>query len=294
MAPLAASTRLGSGTIHSSLFAATDEARIPDAVATQMAEMFSTDIDFHRELRSGDTFTVVYEALTADGEPITWAPAAGRVLAAEFVNDGKTAIRRCGSEDAKRQGRLLRPRRAAARRALFLASPLEFSRVTSGFAMRLHPILQTWRRHLGVDFGAPTGTPVRAVGDGVVEFAGWQNGYGNVVEIKHGNERETAYAHLSRIDVQAGPAHRTGRAHRRASAPPAGPPGRTCTSSSASRASTTTRCASRAPVRGADARRRSASAVRRRGTRRGAPQLERGAQPLREGTRRDHRRRRDG
>ena len=70
--------------------------------------------------------------------------------------------------------------------------------------MRFHPILQTMRAHLGVDYGAPTGTPVRSVGDGVVEFAGWQNGYGNVVEVKHGNERSTLYAHLSRIDVRQG------------------------------------------------------------------------------------------
>jgi murein DD-endopeptidase MepM/ murein hydrolase activator NlpD len=79
-----------------------------------------------------------------------------------------------------------------------------FSRVTSGFAMRFHPILQTWRQHNGVDYAAPTGTAVRAVGDGVVELAGWQNGYGNVVHIRHSNDRTTVYAHLSRIDVRRG------------------------------------------------------------------------------------------
>ena len=81
---------------------------------------------------------------------------------------------------------------------------MEFSRVTSGFAMRMHPILQTLRAHRGVDYGAPHGTPVRSVGDGVVEFAGWQNGYGNVVKVQHGKERSTLYAHLSRIDVHKG------------------------------------------------------------------------------------------
>ena len=86
----------------------------------------------------------------------------------------------------------------------FLASPLEFSRVTSGFSMRLHPILNTWKQHKGVDYGAPIGTPVRTVGDGVVEFAGWQNGYGNVIHIHHDEERSTVYAHLSRIDVATG------------------------------------------------------------------------------------------
>jgi murein DD-endopeptidase MepM/ murein hydrolase activator NlpD len=81
---------------------------------------------------------------------------------------------------------------------------MEFSRITSGFAMRFHPLLQSWRQHNGVDYGAPIGTPARSVGDGTVEFAGWQNGYGNVVKIRHTNDRSTLYAHLSRIDVRKG------------------------------------------------------------------------------------------
>ena len=89
-------------------------------------------------------------------------------------------------------------------RRAYLASPVEFSRVTSGFKMRMHPILKTWRAHLGTDFAAPTGTPVRTVGDGVVEFAGVQNGFGNVVFVKHRNQHVTVYAHLSRIDVRQG------------------------------------------------------------------------------------------
>ena len=87
--PFGSTTRLGSGVVRTSLFAATDDANVPDPIATQMAEMFSSDIDFHRELRKGDTFSVVYEALTADGEPVPWNQGAGRVLAAEFVNAGK-------------------------------------------------------------------------------------------------------------------------------------------------------------------------------------------------------------
>jgi len=86
----------------------------------------------------------------------------------------------------------------------FLSSPLAFSRVTSGFAMRFHPIHRTWRAHLGVDFGAPTGTPVRTVGEGQVSFSGWQNGYGNVVHVLHSGNRTTVYAHLHRIDVRRG------------------------------------------------------------------------------------------
>ena len=81
---------------------------------------------------------------------------------------------------------------------------MEFSRVTSGFKMRFHPILQTWRAHLGVDYAAPTGTPVRTVGDGVVDFAGVQGGFGNVVFVNHGNNNTTVYAHLSRINVHKG------------------------------------------------------------------------------------------
>jgi murein DD-endopeptidase MepM/ murein hydrolase activator NlpD len=89
-------------------------------------------------------------------------------------------------------------------RKAYLASPMEFSRVSSGFKMRFHPILQTWRAHLGVDYAAPTGTPVRSVGDGVVDFAGVQGGFGNVVFINHRSGHTTVYAHLSRIDVKRG------------------------------------------------------------------------------------------
>lgn len=199
---LASQVRLGSGTIQSSLFAATDEARIPDNVAGQLAEVFSTDVDFHRELRRGDTFSVVYEALTADGEPITWSNTGGRVLAAEFVNKSERHSAVWFTDEQGKGGYYDLDGRS--KRRAFLASPMEFSRVTSGFAMRLHPILNQWRQHKGVDYGAPSGTPVRTVGDGVVSFAGWQNGYGNVVEIQHSGNRSTVYAHLSRIDVRKG------------------------------------------------------------------------------------------
>jgi murein DD-endopeptidase MepM/ murein hydrolase activator NlpD len=200
-AKLSSEVRLGSGTVRSTLFAATDEAKLPDPVTTQLTELFSGEVDFHRELHKGDTFSVVYEAVTADGEPIAWNQGTGRVLAAEFVNGGRThqAIWFDGAGKGAyydAQGR--------SRKRVFLASPMEFSRITSGFAMRMHPTLQRMRAHLGVDYAAPTGTPVRSVGDGVVDFAGWQNGYGNVVQIKHGNERSTLYAHLSRIDVRVG------------------------------------------------------------------------------------------
>ncbi len=209
LAPLVAQTRLASGTIRSTLFAATDEARIPEPVAAQLAEIFAADIDFHRELHRGDTFGVVYEVLSADGEPVTWMPSAGRVLSAEFVNGGRQYSAIWFADESGRGAYFGLD--GQSRKRSFLASPLEFSRVTSGFAMRLHPLLQSWRAHRGVDYAAPVGTPVRVVGEGTVEFAGWQNGYGNVVQVDHGGERSTLYAHLSRIDVRKGQAVEQGQ-----------------------------------------------------------------------------------
>jgi len=194
---------LGSGSIRTSLFAATDDANIPDAIASQMADMFSGDIDFHRELRKGDRFSIVYETLTADGEPVAWDGGVGRLLAGEFTNNGRTYSAVWFKDSVSGKGSFFGFDGTSKRRA-FLASPMEFSRITSGFAMRFHPILNTWRQHNGVDYGAPTGTAVRSVGDGTVEMAGWQNGFGNVVQVRHAGDRSTVYAHLSRIDVKKG------------------------------------------------------------------------------------------
>jgi len=200
-APLQASTQMASGVIHSSLFAATDEARIPDSVANQLADIFSGDIDFYRALRKGDRFSVVYESLEADGEPLR----AGKVLSAQFLNNGKTYHAVWFQEPQAPKGGYFNLSGQSLRRA-YLASPLAFSRMTSGFKLRFHPILQTWRAHLGVDYAAPIGTPVRSVGDGVIEAAGQQGGYGNVVTVSHRNGHKTIYAHLSRIDVRVGQA----------------------------------------------------------------------------------------
>jgi murein DD-endopeptidase MepM/ murein hydrolase activator NlpD len=202
-APLVPQTRLGSGTIRSSLWAATDEARLPDAIATQLIDIFSGDIDFHRQLHKGDSFSVVFEALTADDQPITWNEATGRILAAEFVNAGKS-LQAVWFHDAQKGKGGYFSKDGKSRKRPFLASPLEFSRITSGFAMRLHPILQSWRAHNGVDYSAPTGTAVRTVGDGTVDFAGRKSGYGNVIQLQHAGGKSTLYAHLSRIDVRLG------------------------------------------------------------------------------------------
>lgn len=181
-----------SAQISYSLFGATDSAGIPDSVATQLADIFGADIDFHRDLRKGDRFSVIYESINAQGKAVR----TGRILAAEFVNDGKSyrAIW-FGDKDAK--GGYYSPEGKNLRKA-FLRSPLEFSRVTSGFSSaRFHPVLQTWRAHKGVDYGAPVGTKVRATGDGIVEFAGVQGGYGKVVILRHQGRYSTVYGHLS-------------------------------------------------------------------------------------------------
>ena len=201
-AALVAQVRLGSGTVRSSLWAATDDARLPESIATQLIEIFSADVDFHRQLRKGDSFSLSFETLTADDQPITWGDSTGRILAAEFVNNGRP-LQAVWFQGAGRKGAYFGPDGRSRKRA-YLASPLEFSRVTSGFAMRFHPILQNWRAHNGVDYSAPQGTPVLSVGDGVVEVAGSQNGYGNLVQLQHSNGKSTVYAHLSRIDVRAG------------------------------------------------------------------------------------------
>ncbi len=196
---LKASIKLSGGLIQTSLFAATDDARIPDAIAVQLAEIFSGDIDFHRSLRKGDRFTVTYETLEADGEPLK----SGRVISAEFVNKGKPFQAMWFQVADDKQGGYYTLEGQSLKRA-YLASPLAFSRVTSGFSMRFHPILQTWRAHLGVDYAAPKGTTIRNVGAGVVETAGTMGGYGNAVVVKHNNGHTTLYAHMSKILVKRG------------------------------------------------------------------------------------------
>ena len=191
---LAAHTVLKSGTIRSSLFAAADGAGLPDGVAMQMAEVFGGDIDFHRDLRKGDRFSVAYEVLYHEGQAVR----PGRLLAAEFVNAGKSyrAVWYAGADGGK--GGYFTPEGKNLRKA-FLRSPLEFSRITSGFGMRIHPIMRQWRAHKGIDYAAPTGTRIRAIGDGVVEYSGNQGGYGNMVILKHNGQHTTAYGHMSKI-----------------------------------------------------------------------------------------------
>ena len=194
--PVALETRqiMRSGEIQGSLFGATDAADVPDRIASEMAEALSGDIDFHKDLRRGDHFSVVYEAFYLNGQLIK----SGRLLAAEFVNQGKPH-QAINFKDAQGHEGYFTPDGHSLRRA-FLKSPMPFGRISSGFSgARFHPILQLWRAHKGVDYAAPMGAPVRAVADARVEFVGKQGGYGNLLVLKHQGVYSTAYGHLSRF-----------------------------------------------------------------------------------------------
>lgn len=186
-------------TITSTLFAATDSssdgAKLPESIVHQIVEMFSTNIDFRSDLKRGDHFNVVYETFWQDGELVR----AGRVLAGEFTNRGTTYQSVWFEDPASKQGGGYYSFDGKSLKKAFLKSPLEFSRISSGFAMRVHPISGNWKQHKGIDFAAANGTPIRASGDGVVDFAGTQGGYGNLVVVKHWANYTTAYAHMSRF-----------------------------------------------------------------------------------------------
>lgn len=194
--------------IESSLFGAADAASLPDSVTRQVIDLFGNDIDFRRHLQPGDHFSVVYESLQADQEVL----GAGQLISAEFVNRGKsyTAMWFQNGPDGKGEyysfdGQPLRaqqPEQVASR----YVRPLPFTRVTSKFGVRVHPITGRTTGHAGIDYGAPAGTPVNAAAAGKVTFAGVQGGYGKVIYIKHTGGQSTVYGHLSRIGVQVGQA----------------------------------------------------------------------------------------
>ncbi len=189
--------KMARGVIRSTLFAAADEAEVPDSVAIQLAEIFDGEIDFRTDLRRGDEFQVTYEQISVDGESLR----AGRLIAALFINKGQRfeALWFKPSDGAAAgyytfNGKSLHQ--------AFLRTPLEFSRISSGFGGRTHPISHSWKQHKGVDFSAPTGTAVRAASDGTVKMAGrgagkGYTGYGNVIELEHRNGISTLYGHLS-------------------------------------------------------------------------------------------------
>jgi murein DD-endopeptidase MepM/ murein hydrolase activator NlpD len=189
-ADVARGIEMKSGEIKTSLFAATDAAGIPDGIAVQLADIFGGDVDFHRDLRRGDRFGVVFETFYHGGKTVRF----GRVLAAEFYSQRKT-YRAVWFQDPWGRGGYYTPDGENLRK-VFLRSPLEFSRITSGFGLRRHPIFRQWRAHQGIDYGAPVGTRVKSTGDGVVSFAGRRNGYGNLIVLRHHGGYSTYYAHL--------------------------------------------------------------------------------------------------
>lgn len=192
--PLEVHTRTASATINSSLFQASAEAGLSDRVAFDLAEIFQYDIDFVLDIQDGDRFTVVYEEVFQDGEPLR----IGNILAAKFVNAGRE-YRAVRYVDSQGRGQYYSPDGKSLRKA-FMRSPVQFSRVSSRFNLsRKHPVLNRIRAHKGVDYAAPTGTPVRAAGEGRVRFVGRQGGYGNVIELEHGSGVVTVYGHLSRF-----------------------------------------------------------------------------------------------
>lgn len=185
---------LKSAKITSSLFGATDAANIPDSIAIQLADIFESEINFHTDLRNGDQFNVIYEGSYHQGALLK----TGEVLAAEFVNNGKT-YRAIGFKDNDGKMQYFTPEGKSLHKS-FLRSPLEFTRVSSGFSLaRYHPVLQRVRAHKGVDMAAPSGTRVKASGDATVSFVGRKGGYGNVIVLKHQQGISTVYGHLSRF-----------------------------------------------------------------------------------------------
>lgn len=180
------------GTVGTSLFGSAVEAGLSGALTMSLAGVFGYDIDFLQDLRTGDSFAVMYEQLWRDGEKLR----DGAILAATFSNDGRelTAVRWVRADG---RAEYFAADGASMRKAL-TRNPVDFTRVSSGFSnARRHPILNRVRAHQGVDYAAPAGTPVRAAGDGKVVFRGQRGGYGNAVVIQHGATYSTLYGHLA-------------------------------------------------------------------------------------------------
>jgi murein DD-endopeptidase MepM/ murein hydrolase activator NlpD len=180
------------GVVESSLFGAMDGAGGDPELAVRIAQIYQWDIDFLRDIRKGDTFVVVVDRQTVEGEFFGW----GTIFATRFVNGGRTLDAVVYPDDSGRLGYY--DLEGQPLRKQFLRSPLKFSRVTSRFSMsRFHPVLRRRMPHYGVDYGAPTGTPVHVTADGTVIFAGKKGGGGNMVTVRHTNGYETNYLHLS-------------------------------------------------------------------------------------------------
>jgi murein DD-endopeptidase MepM/ murein hydrolase activator NlpD len=186
------------GHITSSFYAAGLASGLADATIMRLAGIYQWDIDFALEIRRDDWFSVIFEEVWQDGEKLR----DGEIIAAEFSNRGRS-YRAVRFADEDGRARYYTPEGLSMRKA-FLRAPVEFTRVSSNFnPNRLHPILNTRRPHRGVDYAAPTGTPIMAAGDGRVIASGSQSGYGNTVVLQHGGNVTTLYAHMSRIAPRA-------------------------------------------------------------------------------------------
>ena len=182
------------GEIEITLFDAIEKAGEGDRLALAFVDVFAWEIDFHNDPRRADRFTILVEKLSKDGQFIRY----GNILAAEYDTLSQKYRGFYFSEPGGRAGYY--DERGGSLEKSFLRSPLKFTRITSGYSRRRHhPILGGYHPHLAVDYAAPTGTPIRAVGDGKIVFCGWNRGYGNQVTIKHGNGYMTYYGHLSRF-----------------------------------------------------------------------------------------------
>jgi len=187
--------RVVSGTIRDSLFSAAEAAGMDDHTTMNLVDIFAWDVDFARDLRSGDSFRVVYnENFDDEGKMLGTT-----ILAAEFVNQDKTfkAVR---YKQLDGKVNYYTPDGKNMRKA-YLKAPVKFTRISSRFSLhRMHPILGYTRAHRGVDYAAPSGTPIHALGDGTISFAGWRGGYGRFVLIRHNNHiYSTAYGHMRRF-----------------------------------------------------------------------------------------------
>ncbi len=192
--PVETRMRIATATIDTSLFQAAEAAAMSDVVAMKLAAVFAYDIDFALDIRAGDHFTVAYEQIYQNGRYLR----DGEVLAAEFVNDGRTYRAVRFATDSGATG-YYTPDGKPLRKA-FLRAPVDFTRVSSVFATsRLHPILNLIRGHMGTDYAAPTGTPVHAAGEGRVSFEGTRGGYGNAIVLLHAGNVSTLYGHMSRF-----------------------------------------------------------------------------------------------
>ncbi|SHK01493.1 Murein DD-endopeptidase MepM and murein hydrolase activator NlpD, contain LysM domain [Marinobacter antarcticus] len=182
-----------SGTIDGSLYLAARDAGLNDRLTMELAGIFGWDIDFVYDVRKGDQFEVVYEELYLDGEKFS----TGRILSARFINRGEENIALLYT-DSHGDSDYYTPDGKSMRKA-FLRTPIN-ARVSSAFNLqRRHPVLDVVRPHEGTDYAAPPGTPIKAAGNGRVQFAGWKGGYGRTVVLKHGDNISTLYAHMSRI-----------------------------------------------------------------------------------------------